>query len=202
MGIIKINEFWVPEDDTQLSTQKKCLSKFKEWCRTQHKHFETVIDVGAWTGTWAVEMKEFAGRLYAFEPSKITFECLEKNLGGYDNINCNRFALGDKDAEVSLVPSASTQAIKIDEKPGNVQMKTIDSFELKNVQLIKLAVQGYEMKVLEGASKTLETVQYIMIELNGESKNYGSSNEEIENHLKDLGFYEMMDVWPDKIFCR
>ena len=58
------------------------------------------------------------------------------------------------------------------------------------------------MKVLEGASKTLETVQYIMIELNGESKNYGSSNEEIEDHLKALGFYEMMDVWPDKIFCR
>jgi len=81
-------------------------------------------------------------------------------------------------------------------------MKTIDSFEFKNVELIKLDVEGYEMKVLEGANKTLETVQYIMIELNNNSKKYGSSNGKIEDYLKELGFYEMMNVWPDKIFCR
>ncbi len=58
------------------------------------------------------------------------------------------------------------------------------------------------MKVLEGAKKTLETVQYIMIELNNNSKKYGSSNGKIEDYLKELGFYEMMNIWPDKIFCR
>ena len=38
-------------------TQNKCLLQFKEWCRIQHKHFKTVIDVGAWAGTWAYEGK-------------------------------------------------------------------------------------------------------------------------------------------------
>ena len=41
-----------------------------------------------------------------------------------------------------------------------------------------------------------------MIELNNNSKKYGSSNGKIEDYLKELGFYEMMNVWPDKIFCR
>ena len=58
MGAIKINEFWIPENDIHLNdwkegkpfTQNKCLLQFKEWCRTQHKSFETVIDVGAWAG--------------------------------------------------------------------------------------------------------------------------------------------------------
>ena len=210
MGAIKINEFWIPENDIHLNdwkegkpfTQNKCLLQFKEWCRTQHKSFETVIDVGAWAGTWAYEMKGFAGRLYAFEPNKLNFECLEKNLGGYDNISCNRFALGDREGEVSLTSDDFTQAVRIDDKAGNVPMRTIDSFEYKNVELIKLDVEGYEMKVLEGAKQTLETVQYIMIELNNNSKKYGSSNGKIEDYLKELGFYEMMNIWPDKIFCR
>ena len=51
MGAIKINEFWIPENDIHLNdwkegkpfTQNKCLLQFKEWCRTQHKSFQTVI---------------------------------------------------------------------------------------------------------------------------------------------------------------
>ena len=29
-----------------------------------------------------------------------------------------------------------------------------------------------------------------------------NQRKEEEDYLKELGFYEMMNVWPDKIFCR
>ena len=68
--------------------------------------------------------------------------------------------------------------------------------------MIKIDVEGYEMEVLKGASKMLETVRYLMIELNNNSKKYGSNNIEIEKHIQTLGFKVLMDHWPDKVFYR
>jgi hypothetical protein len=58
------------------------------------------------------------------------------------------------------------------------------------------------MEVLKGATKTLESVQYLMIELNNNTKKYGSNNIEIEKHIKLLGFKLLMGHWPDKVFYR
>ena len=81
-------------------------------------------------------------------------------------------------------------------------MTTLDNMNYQDVDLIKIDVEGYEMEVLKGATKTLESVQYLMIELNNNTKKYGSSNVEIEKHLSSLGYKLLMDQWPDKVFYR
>jgi hypothetical protein len=65
------------------------------------------------------------------------------------------------------------------------------------------------MEVLKGAHKTItfndenqSNVQYIMIELNNNTKKYGSSNTEIEKHLLNLRFKVLLTHWPDKVFYR
>jgi hypothetical protein len=65
------------------------------------------------------------------------------------------------------------------------------------------------MRVLEGAHKTLtfndenqSNVQYIMIELNNNTKKYGSSNLEIETYIKNLGFKILIKTWPDIVYYR
>ena len=58
------------------------------------------------------------------------------------------------------------------------------------------------MKVLEGAEETLTNTNLLMIELNNNTKKYGSSNQQIEGYLKELGFHEMINIWPDKVYCR
>ena len=81
-------------------------------------------------------------------------------------------------------------------------MITIDSMDYQDVDMIKIDVEGYEMEVLKGATKTLESVQYLMIELNNNTKKYGSSNIEIEKYMDSLGFKVLMNHWPDKVFYR
>jgi hypothetical protein len=81
-------------------------------------------------------------------------------------------------------------------------MITIDSMEYYDIDMIKIDVEGYEMEVLKGATKTLETVKYLMIELNNNTKKYGSNNIEIEKYLDSIGFKVLMDHWPDKVFYR
>jgi hypothetical protein len=68
--------------------------------------------------------------------------------------------------------------------------------------LIKIDVEGYEMKVLKGAEKTLKKSQYLMIELNNNTKKYGSSNANVEKYLDENGFKVLIDHWPDKVFYR
>ena len=207
MKIEKINDFWVPSNDVHIEdwrsgqpfTQNKCLNKFLQYCETQKIKMKTVIDVGAWCGTWSKAMESYAKRIIAYEPDNLHFHCLEKNC----TFNCvpRMEAVGSRMGVVSLTEDNFTQAKRIKDE-GTITLVTLDSTEYSDVDMIKIDVEGYEMEVLKGASKMLETVRYLMIELNNNSKKYGSNNIEIEKHIQSLGFKVLMDHWPDKVFYR
>ena len=205
--IKKINGFWVPANDIHIEqwilgssfTQNKCLLKFLDYCQTQNKKFKTVLDVGAWCGTWAKAIEPFAKKVIAFEPDPLHFECLERNC----TINCvpRMEAVGDKECFVSLTDDEFTQAKRVDGR-GKVRMVALDDLEIENVDLIKIDVEGYEMRVLKGAEKLLQTTNYVMIELNNNTKKYGSSNADVERYLSKSGYKELMSHWPDKVYYR
>ena len=207
MKIEKVNGFWVPSNDIHLEewkvgqpfTQNKCLLKFLDYCQTQNKKFKTVIDVGAWCGTWAKAMEPFAKKVIAFEPDKVHFACLERNC----TINCDprQEAVGSENKHISLTEDDFTQAKRV-EKEGDIRKVTLDSLAYEDVDLIKIDVEGYEMEVLKGADNTLADTQYLMIELNNNTKKYGSSNIDVEKHIKSLGFKLLLEHWPDKVFYR
>jgi FkbM family methyltransferase len=207
MKIEKVNGFWVPSKDVHIEdwkagkpfTQNKCLLKFLDYCKTQNTRFKNVIDIGAWCGTWAKAIEPYARKVIAFEPDKIHFECLLKNA----TINCEarREAVGSEEKYISLTDDNFTQAKRVD-KSGDTRMVTIDSLDYKGVDLIKIDVEGYEMEVLKGAQRTLQNTQYLMIELNNNTKKYGSSNAEVEKYIKLSGFKVLMEHWPDKVFYR
>lgn len=212
MKIEKINGFYVPVHDQhfdkwaqgQSFTQNTCLKKFLIWCDSQQKRFDTVIDIGAWCGTWSTDLAPYSRKIYAFEPSKSHFHCLEKNIFNISEIvEPNMIALGDREAMIELIETDHTQETRIDEsKIGKIHMRTLDSFNFKKVDLIKIDVEGYEMKVIQGAEKTLESCPYLMIELNNNTKQYGSSNRDIEKYLESKGWQVLIDHWPDKVFFK
>ena len=203
----KVNGFWVPSNDIHIEqwksgqpfTQNKCLLKFLEYCKTQDKKFKTVLDIGAWCGTWAKAIEPLAKKVIAFEPDKTHFECLQKNC----TVNCDPRleAVGSEIKNISLTYDNFTQAKRVD-KEGDIKMITIDSLSYENIDMIKIDVEGYEMEVLKGAEKTLTNTQYLMIELNNNTKKYGSSNIDVEKHIQGLGFKLLLDYWPDKVFYR
>ena len=206
----KINGFWVPTVDIHVEkwksgdpfSQNKCLNTFISYCESQNKKFEQVLDIGAWAGTWSYAMQKFCKSIVAFEPDGINFECLHKNLGPFNHITCNQNAIGEKIGRVSLTEDNFTQAKRIEDKEGNIQMFTVDYYNYSDVELIKIDVEGYEMRVLEGATQTLKSVKFLMIELNNNTKKYGSNNLQVEKYVESLGFRILINIWPDKVYFR
>ena len=164
MKIEKVNGFWVPSNDIHIEewkagkpfTQNKCLNKFVSYCKSQSKKMNTIIDVGAWCGTWSKVMEPFAKKVIAFEPDKVHFECLQKNC----TINCNprMEAVGSEIGQISLTHDNFTQAKRVDSK-GDIRLVTLDSTGYTDVDMIKIDVEGYEMEVIKGAKNMLETTQ-------------------------------------------
>ena len=207
MSIEKINGFWVPSNDVHIEdwkkdknfTQNKCLEKLITHCKSKDIKFNHVLDIGAWVGTWTMAMNSFCGKVIAFEPDPVHYECLVKNCS--EDVETHQLAVGNEEKMISLSEDNFTQAKRV-MGDGNIPMVTIDSLNLDDVDLIKIDVEGYEMEVLKGADQTLKNVEYLMIELNNNSKKYGSSNLEIEKYLKKMEFEIIIKVWPDVVWRK
>ena len=207
MNIEKINNFWVPSNDIHIEdwkagqpfTQNKCLEKFLKYCENEGKRFNHILDIGAWVGTWSMAMNKYCGRVVAFEPDPLHYECLVKNVT--EDVETHQLAVGQENKMISLSNDDFTQSKRVVGE-GTIPMVTVDSLGIDDVDLIKIDVEGYEMEVLKGATETLKNIQYLMIELNNNTKKYGSSNAEIERYLLKIGFRELMSHWPDKVYYR
>ena len=207
MQIKKINGFWVPSNDVHIGdwqdgksfTQNKCLEKFITHCKSKNLKFNHVLDIGAWVGTWTVAMNTLCGRIVAFEPDPVHYECLTKNVP--EDVETHQLAVGNDSKMIALSDDDFTQAKRV-VGDGSIPMVTVDGLGLSDIDMIKIDVEGYEMEVLKGAVQTLENLQYLMIELNNNSKKYGSSNADIENYLVQKGFKQLVKVWPDVVWHK
>ena len=85
---------------------------------------------------------------------------------------------------------------------GETVICKLDSMDLDNADMLKIDVEGLEMEVLKGGNKLLENIEFVMIELNNNSKRYGSSNGLIQKHMKNLGFKELIKTWPDIVYKK
>jgi FkbM family methyltransferase len=138
----------------------------KDFLTSHFKENQIFVDVGANVGVHSVRAASWDMKVYAFEPNPLNLALLKRNveINGLP-MNILPYALGAKTEKVHLSPNAALS--RIIEKDGmDVEMRTLDSFELPGVDLLKVDVEGYELEVLKGAKNTLEKFRpVIMIEM-------------------------------------
>ena len=202
---------WVPSTDAQIEQwrekgyphmQDKCLKQFVKWCEKNNKKFSLILDIGAWCGTWSMAMQKYADQIYCYEPNKIHFECLIKNLKTFQHIKLHNHAVGNRDGKIKLTSETATQNTRVLLEEGETVILKLDSIDIHNPDMLKIDVEGLEMEVLKGGYKLLENIEFVMIELNNNSKKYGSSNKLIQKHMKNLGFKELIKTWPDIVYRK
>jgi FkbM family methyltransferase len=152
----------LPEND------KLFIKNIERWIRPD----STVIDIGAYIGTWARTFSKMVGRngrVIAFEPVPQNYNLLVKLCKHYKNIHIYNFALSDKNYCVEMkVPKnkrvTSMAAIShaanqmTEEWISNCFDIRCDAKRLDNIispdtkiSLIKCDVEGHELQVMRGA---------------------------------------------------
>jgi FkbM family methyltransferase len=170
---------------------------------------DVVIDVGANIGDYTLIASRkvgTSGNVLAFEPLSETFSILKRNLQLNEIVHCKTFqkAVGEKPDIVDLYKNnASGTMGHLDStlngqnliKKGETEVITIDdmlnSNNIKNVNMMKIDVEGFEHEVLLGCIQSFKEkkIKKILCEIHFkylESKN--KSAETIYDLLRTYGF--------------
>ncbi len=172
--------------------------------------FATLLDIGAAVGEFsrAAHVAWPGIKIFAFEPIPASFVQLQQTLSGLTDCQAINCAIGEKRGEVEFQQStaidsssllrmadlhrkafphsAQTQTIK-------VQMERLDDvtqrLEFSDPLLIKIDVQGYESKVLDGGQQTVSRAKALIIETSFEPLYEGQVLfPQIYDHLRSRRF--------------
>lgn len=120
----------------------------------------TAIDIGGHVGLWSFNLAHWFEKVEAFEPVQAHRDCFVENMMALPeprNVNLNPYALGDREGTVTIsteTGSSGNSFVNVKGK-GDVQMKTLDSFEFEDVDFMKLDTEGYEEFILRGGEETI-----------------------------------------------
>jgi FkbM family methyltransferase len=153
----------------------------------QRSNLSLVLDVGANEGQYArhIRSEGYAGRIISFEPLRAAFKQLQSNAAQERNWEALNVGLGRAPDTMKINVAGNSQSSSflpmlprhITAAPTtgyvaaeDVPVITLDSLSGERIQVddvvwLKLDVQGYELNVLEGASKMLQQIVAIEAEL-------------------------------------
>ena len=136
------------------------------------KNFQCAVDIGANIGLQTMRLSKKFKEVHSYEPVSTNYECLVKNTEQLDNIHLYNSALGNNVGTVDIGLSEDFKnhcgAFSIEKFQNNsvitenVKINMLDNFNLIP-GLIKVDVEGYESKVLEGAINTIEKHKPVLI---------------------------------------
>jgi FkbM family methyltransferase len=171
---------------------------------------DLVLDVGANEGQYAREIREFGynGRLVSFEPLSAAFEKLKPQAEREAMWEIHNVGLGSEAGESKLyVDSVFSSLLPLNQshptpelwpsrmdKVETIRVATLDGlsdgiFRGGENCWLKIDVQGFELKVLEGARQTLGKVRAIEVEVSLSELYTGQAMMlDVLNFLKGYGF--------------
>jgi FkbM family methyltransferase len=142
-----------------LADVKRC------WSSDEHA---IVVDVGANVGRFTCSVATAFPRnhVHAFEPVRSTRGTLRANVADLSNVTIHAGALGDTRAPLwmTATPDSEINRVVPMDEAGNVAVEevtgdTLDGFLAglghPRVGLLKIDAEGYDLKVIEGASGCL-----------------------------------------------
>jgi FkbM family methyltransferase len=170
----------------------------------------TIIDAGANEGQFAIGAnKAFPyAKIHCFEPGSAAFNRLKFNLSGIANITFHKKALGadNKTTKLHLTNNDQSSSLLCLHNNHKSAYPSIEEIGVENVEmvmlsqefndlagsqpvLLKIDTQGYEMEVLKGAEKMLDSVDWILLETATKQMYAGESEfKNIHQWLEDRKF--------------
>lgn len=212
--IIKVAKFFIPKGTRFLRRKDilythpaehlwRCHAYLRQHFGTLHG---TIIDIGAADGGTAFYFShQFPEcRILAFEPIPEMAEIAKQKCKEKPSVNIINCALSDKEETVVFHVTKnklSSSLLSFNEKNPSpflekehqleIATKMLDAFteNITNIPLLKIDVQGAELKVFKGGLNTLKKTQAILIEMNNHQQYQGGVQyHEMDQFLREQGF--------------
>jgi FkbM family methyltransferase len=182
----------------------------------KNKNLKIIFDIGSYKGEFidVFENDHNTAIFFLFEPMKENFSFLKKKFNSRDNIHLINKGISDKNLpmvlNVNVTSNASTfsdinESVffyklrqfllgekKLTIKKEMCEVTTLDQFVEKSnldyIDLLKLDVEGFELKALKGGANILKKTKYVCVEITFSNifKNY--ENKEVDIFLQRAGF--------------
>ena len=192
-------------------------------CEQVLKPGDIFVDIGAnigWFTLFASRLVGESGRVIAFEPSSQIYPQLQRTveLNHLLNVKLEKIALSDEKGTAILSGYAEDNwgisSIVLDESsldPSKTERVKTWRFSdycqeagLEFIKMVKIDVEGAELKVLEGMDELLQkkAVEQLIIEVRKEGFGQGKSAEDVIAYLQRYGYsifkIEMLGIKPLK----
>jgi len=149
--------------------KKELLTELYKMRHVSPEKGDVVFDIGAYLGDSSIFFADYVkdnGKVYAFEPIKPNYTLLKKNIecNSLSNIvQIENIGISSRSGTLKGVTSDEGGPWSfLGEDRGNidVEVTTVDEFvesnNIKNVDFIKIDVEGLEKEVIEGAKETIQ----------------------------------------------
>ncbi len=221
--LIQVGDFTLRQSDKHFRQLGDSIGSYQSGVREAAydyvKNWEAAIDIGGHIGIFSRDFSSRFARVHTFEPMPRNRMLLEMNSAS--NVSIYPYALGDQagftkmhynvknsgGSEVmdpSLMQTTSPDDSEpIGEREVFAEVRTLDSFNLTNVGLVKIDVQGMEPYVLRGASATLRRSLPVLIIEEKEvktRKNDRSAIDEATEIILSYGYQKATMVKNDAIY--
>lgn len=173
------------------------------------------LDIGSNVGYVGIMMAKIAseGLVVGFEPDPTNFKRLRENIGynNLSNIRVHNFGLGEQSAQKNMFVNLINRGGNciIEEQSGvEIAIMKLDDFMIREalprVDLVKIDVEGYELKVLRGGMQMLTTYfPVLFIEINDDNlQRYGDSPSELVQFLKNMGYTSFFNSLTQEIITE
>jgi len=189
------------------------LLDFKNLYEKYNMNVRGVLHIGAHYGEEHNIYKNFGiPNIAYFEPLIKNFNVLKQNIK--DESLLFNFALGNQNKKIEMFVESANNGqsssilepkIHLSQYPHIVfnqkeivEMKRLDDLDinLSDFNLINIDVQGYELEVFKGSEKTLESIDYIISEINRDEVYHGCAKiDELIDFLSLFGFELVEENW-------
>ena len=184
------------------------------------KDGDVALDIGANIGYYSIMMAKIVrnGKVICFEPTKKYFKILSKNVNAnkLTNVQVYNFALSNRIGKFNIFVGSDSATMHPINKVENrnketINTQTLDSFvsnnNIKDINFIKIDIDGHEPLFFEGAEKTLNTYKPIIImEISHQHfRKAGYLAWDFYKYLKDNGYHiydekHLSEIYDEETF--
>ena len=208
-----VDGFYIPEGDKPLHHNAPSVVNHDtalvdytlKLLADRNSKYRRMVDVGGNVGRWSKVFAQYFKTITAFEPASYNIECFKKNCADLDNIELHEFGLYDSNTKGKLevvVPEHLGSTRVVPNNNGSVTLKTLDEFHYKDIDVLKIDVEGAELNVMNGAKNTIDSCSPIIVIERCVFNQGAQGKQATDQWLKNVGYTRKFKITRDCIYVR